>query len=116
MASSFSSEKLTAIEFRGSGHATKFLCSVPLNFVFAHSLCRIAFLKFMLPEGNMIGDNGIVFLAKALKRNQTLTSLSLGDNFITDDGAECLVEALNYNSTLQVCFLRNSEHYNGQAE
>jgi Ran GTPase-activating protein (RanGAP) involved in mRNA processing and transport len=48
---------------------------------------------------NLIGDNGVAFVAAMLVGNTVLT-LNLGGNNITDTGAACLNDALKVNSML----------------
>ena len=51
-------------------------------------------------EGNRIGDAGAAALARMLRSNQTVRSIDLFRNGVTDDGVRCFVEALEANRSL----------------
>ncbi|KAL6061372.1 sporulation-induced protein, variant 2 [Balamuthia mandrillaris] len=57
----------------------------------------------------MIGEQGIIYLAEALKRNKTLAVLSLEANYIGEYGAEALAESLKVNTSLTDVNLKEND-------
>lgn len=58
---------------------------------------------------NRICFEGVKALAESLKVNTSLTSLTLGCNFVRDDGAKEISEALRVNTTLRSLNLYETE-------
>ncbi len=63
-------------------------------------------------NGNNIGPEGMSVLAAALKGNETLRTLEVGYNPISDKGAQALVDVLKYDmqARLSLPFDRWSVH------
>ncbi|XP_067861315.1 protein NLRC3-like isoform X2 [Heptranchias perlo] len=58
---------------------------------------------------NCFGSSGAQFFWKALAQNQSLKSLRLYDNGITDEGTENMIQYLSYNKTLEKLYLCANE-------
>jgi len=56
-------------------------------------------------DHNPISDEGAKLIAEALKSNQSLTTLNLSDNSIGDKGAQFIAEALKINQSLTALYL-----------
>jgi hypothetical protein len=59
-------------------------------------------------NGNFIGDNEVLEVAKMIKVNRTITKLHLGQNCIRSIGMQSLAESLNINDTLVYLNLENN--------
>ena len=59
-------------------------------------------LEYIDLGDRIIGDKGCIALAKALEVNSTLTHLSLRDSYITESGVRALSKALETNKSLKV--------------
>ncbi|KAJ1979657.1 hypothetical protein H4R34_002743 [Dimargaris verticillata] len=59
--------------------------------------------------GNGIGDQGLEFLAKALEVNSTIRVVNLAHNTITDRGVEHLARSLLYNTSLTTLDLSSNQ-------
>ena len=65
-------------------------------------------LTILLLWDNCISDAGVTSIAEAIKVNQTLTDLDLKDNVISDTGASSIAKAIKVNQTLTALRLRNN--------
>ena len=57
-------------------------------------------IKKLVISGLKINDESIIYIANALRNNETLTHLDISDNRFSYDGAEFLIDALENNTTL----------------
>ncbi len=57
---------------------------------------------------NLIGVNGAIALAEAIKINKSITSISLSNNNISDEGAIALAEAIKINKSITSISLSNN--------
>jgi Ran GTPase-activating protein (RanGAP) involved in mRNA processing and transport len=65
----------------------------------------------MYLQGNMIGVDGVKYLADGVESNSTLLVIHLGGNNIGDEGAKYLADALKINSNLQEIDLEDNRNW-----
>ena len=85
--------------------------STPPN-LFANEILKLAELLSKLTTYTVdekIGDTEVIKIAKALKINNTLTTLNLQQNDIGDEGVFALAEALKTNNTLTTLNLQQND-------
>ncbi|CAF1104530.1 unnamed protein product [Rotaria sordida] len=82
----------------------------------ADALKKNQTLTTLYLPGNKIGDTGAKYLADALKNNQILTTLNLLLCGITDAGVQHLAEALRNNQTLTTLHLSSDQIGNAGAK
>ena len=71
----------------------------------ANGLVRNNTLQILSLVGNQIGPDGIKAIAVALSNNNTLKHLVLANNMMGDEGAHALAELLKKNTTLETLVL-----------
>eukprot|EP00971_Amphidinium_carterae_P262943 5216391-Amphidinium_carterae.1 len=69
---------------------------------------RTRCLRHLRLSGSIIGDQGADRLAKAIRRNRTLQTLSLGENRLTDAGIKHVADALASSAVEDLWLQRNS--------
>merc|ERR1712224_327770 len=74
-----------------------------------HVLTRKHSLTALFLSGCSLGDVGVVVLAHAIKRNDSLGLLELRHNAISHEAAPALAEALLENQSLESLFLSNDQ-------